>query len=1263
VTAGDEPRLPHSVYQEVQAVSGFAYGVIGADIHVFGDGTPVYLLHEHRTHTRRDSAWLRAQPSRMLGARAEVVEFTGRDAELAALRAWRDSGAPMAVRWLHGAGGQGKTRLVEQLAAESLAAGWLVVDAVHGTETHPPAEGSQDLRVAGQRGVLLLVDYADRWPASHLSWLFQNGVLRQSVPVRVLLAARSVDAWPALRAKLNRLGASVDTSDQALSPLSHEHGDRAVMFEAARTGFARHYPGLARPAEIAPPATLEDPDFGLTLAVHMAALVAVDALAHGRRVPADMVGLTTYLLDREHENWRQLHENREVGLSYGTPSSVMARAVFTAVLTGSLPRSRGDALLSRLMLDAPVDQLVTDHAVCYPATELTSANVLHPLLPDRLAEDFLALSLPGSPITGYPTDLWTVTAVQIVLDRSTGPTPPYAPRAVSFLAAAAERWRHVGERVLFPLLRRDPQLAVEAGSAVLTSLAAIDELDPEVLHAIGAFLPLYPSVQLGLGAGDFGERVAQDVLSSTSDVSAQAASQATLSVWRDNADRSEEALEAAREAVALYRDLADADPNHRSALAEAAVSVGGLLDGLGRAAESLPVCEEAVHLYRELTDADSKYMSGLAAALHTYSMALFHVGRLDRALDVAQEADDVYGQLLDTDLPAYFFAMAGHAYLCHDRAIMLEQAGREDEAVTLMESAVVTIRQLAANNPDARTPALAAALLSLAKHLQHGGRLDDAAALAEESVCLYRTLAKVRPSYLRTLAKAAHTLGMLLIDAGRPGDAVPYLEEAVGHYRVLVQTHRDDQHADFLAHALHVLREHQRPPRVAWGSAGEIDDAAARLARAGDWPGLWALTCAVPIADALRVVRRLPLRRWQPPDDAGRALAIRLADENRKAAADAAEAAIHAGTLRTADVFVNADRISFAPGRPFLTLNTNELDGGQRVDRVDLLDLASGSRTQMYRGPEIHYALACLGPDDVVAVRDHQMGGELVHYSGGTTYPLGDGKLFDGARIAATVDGYVVGLRLAHGALVGRPWEPPRVVDLHPFGLRRGDCVAVDPTGTRLAFADGPRFTVSDAQLTATLAEAMISPDHGDVVDLVFTAPDELVTTGTGGRMFLWQLIAGSALLVARAEAIPRLRQLFAVPAWRVIGGWAHSESKPYFFDSVTLAPVGVPRNVIGGGGYLQAIAASADGRYLAYGGQLSVDAPRRHRSFELTTVVHDLRHPSALILRPLASLGTVDLAAPTPPSQAIPPGVRSLLDLVRAVGAYRLGVDDRVPS
>jgi len=155
------------VIQHVTATAGFAYGVVGADLHVFGDGTPVYVLENWRGVPESDPAWLRELPSRMLNARFAVVDFTGRDDELAQLQHWRRNGPRLAARWLHGPSGAGKTRLAAQFAAQSIAAGRKVITATHGPGTVLPPPGSQDLRLDGAAGVLVIVDYADRWPHSH----------------------------------------------------------------------------------------------------------------------------------------------------------------------------------------------------------------------------------------------------------------------------------------------------------------------------------------------------------------------------------------------------------------------------------------------------------------------------------------------------------------------------------------------------------------------------------------------------------------------------------------------------------------------------------------------------------------------------------------------------------------------------------------------------------------------------------------------------------------------------------------------------------------------------------------------------------------------------------------------------------------------------------------------------------------------------------------------------------------------------------------
>jgi hypothetical protein len=151
--------------QQVVAAEGptaAAYRVVGADVHMFGDGTPLYLLSAHRHVIPPDIRWQRAQSSRMLDARAEVVDFTGRDSELLDLASWRNTGSRFKVRWLHGDRGQRKTRLANQLAADSQPQG-KAVDTAHRTDAQPPAEHNQGPRLDRHAGVLLLVDDPDRW--------------------------------------------------------------------------------------------------------------------------------------------------------------------------------------------------------------------------------------------------------------------------------------------------------------------------------------------------------------------------------------------------------------------------------------------------------------------------------------------------------------------------------------------------------------------------------------------------------------------------------------------------------------------------------------------------------------------------------------------------------------------------------------------------------------------------------------------------------------------------------------------------------------------------------------------------------------------------------------------------------------------------------------------------------------------------------------------------------------------------------------------
>ncbi|MEU6984898.1 tetratricopeptide repeat protein [Streptomyces sp. NPDC046324] len=804
-----------SFEQHVTALSGYAYGVIGADIHVFGDGSPVYLLQNWRPAPSADPEWLRELPSRMLNSRFEVVPFTGREAELADLRAWRDQGTRLSVRWMHAPGGQGKTRLAARFANETLQAGWRVVAATNGPGSVQPPPGSQDLTIDGHPGVLLVVDYADRWPLTHLTWLFSNALLhRPGLPTRVLLLARTADAWPALRASLANHQAA--TSSHALGELPGSTSARAAMYTAARDAFAVRY---AVPAAPGPP-----PPYGLTLALHMAALVSVDAHARGRRPPTDLAGLTVYLLDREHLHWGTLFAR---GGPYATPPPAMNRAVFAAALTGSLDRLAGSAVVAGLDTGLAPGRVLDDHAFCYPAAEPGRATVMEPLYPDRLAEDFLALTLPGHS-ADYPAMDWAAPTTANLVG-------PHAERAVTFLAAAAQRWPHLGPRHLYPLLAAEPGLALAAGGAALSALAALDDVPAQLVSAIVGRFPVRRHVDLDAGMAVLTERLAGHLLVLDNGPAARGVAYAELANRLENAGRPDEALTAARRAVDAYGETDDIgslagalsrlatclgllgqhEEAHDTAVEAAALTgrlartepalyegthaglisnVGIWLAATGRPEEALATGERAVAIWRRIAAADPVHEEFLANALHGLANYLSDLGHWPAAAEAGREAVATRRRLAAQDPAAHEPDLAKSLTNLADH---LALQGHRAEALALSEEATSLLRRLAKVNAAAHEPDFANALLSLGVDLGEAGRTAEAVDATAETTAIRRRLAAANlAGHEKVLAMSLSNLSRFLVEAGRPAEALGPVEEAVAIHERLFAGNRDLHGAD-----------------------------------------------------------------------------------------------------------------------------------------------------------------------------------------------------------------------------------------------------------------------------------------------------------------------------------------------------------------------------------------------------------------------------------------------------------------------------------
>ncbi len=146
-----------------------------------------------------------------------------------------------------------------------------------------------------------------------------------------------------------------------------------------------------------------DSTYRSVLAIHMAALAFVDAAVHGNTAPlaTDATGLSAYLLKRERAYWDALYSGGSGVIT--TQPMTMPHAVYTATLTRPLPYELAVAALARITAESEhkeeeeeVEQysrILEDHARCYPPRDKNTR--LERLYPDRLGEDFVALSTPG----------------------------------------------------------------------------------------------------------------------------------------------------------------------------------------------------------------------------------------------------------------------------------------------------------------------------------------------------------------------------------------------------------------------------------------------------------------------------------------------------------------------------------------------------------------------------------------------------------------------------------------------------------------------------------------------------------------------------------------------------------------------------------------------------------------------------------------------------------------------------------------------------
>ncbi|MGV9570188.1 tetratricopeptide repeat protein [Streptomyces nigra] len=788
----DEGRMRE---QRVYAEPGsFVYAVLDGDIHV-RRGRPVYRIEPGPPPRQSITRGLaRQHPSRLLHPAMRVVDFHGRERDLEYLGSWRDDPQPgITVQLLHGPGGQGKTRLADEFADRTIQQGW---NCWHTHHLSDPAEDDRHQVPHPGSSLLLIVDYAERWPLQDLKLLLENPILTAPTRCRVLLISRAADHWwQAATSRLDLPPEALAGQPLHLARSAADTTERRQIYRTAWTAFARAFQldePFTRPLH-----NLGDESFGLTLTLHMAALAAVDARARGRRPPSDPAHLSSYLLDREHDFWVSLH----AGATVRSPPHTIARTVHTATLTGPVVAALAHTALTRCEVAAPplLHKVVADHNTAYPPTSPTIG--LTPLYPDRLGEDFIALRTPGHTHSDYLADPWAAGMPARLL--GTDPDTPYTRTALTVLVETAARWDHLASTELHPLLYNRPELALLAGGATLGRLAELPSTPLDLLEAIDDHLPDHRHPDLDPGIAVLARRLLKHRLRAAGDPLQQAVLHHDFAVRLSRTGDWAAAVSHGTTALHLLRPLpATVGDATYTQLTRTLRNLAAHTHRTGDTSRALSLLQEAIERSRAEHEQEGANTGELALSLSNLAAQLHKAGRDPEALQAADEAVELL-RTCRTD-PSHkrrdWLARA-----LNQRTIILSALARLEEAVRDDQEALAEHRGLRQANPEAYGPQYAAALSNHGGLLRRLGRYQQAVEAAAQSVDAFRLLARANPdAYNPDLAQALSNLGVRLAAIEQHGEALQAAWEAVELCKGLVQRNPFTYGYDY-AVALHNL--------------------------------------------------------------------------------------------------------------------------------------------------------------------------------------------------------------------------------------------------------------------------------------------------------------------------------------------------------------------------------------------------------------------------------------------------------------------------
>ncbi|MEV0710414.1 tetratricopeptide repeat protein [Nocardia aurea] len=655
-------------------------------------------------------------PSEWLTARNAVIPFRGRVGELSTLAGWRDADTVRSIQLIHGAGGQGKSRLASQFARNSSFAGWHIMQATYNAYVREEVDVPEGDTEADR---LILVDYAERWPHADLIRFIRSYAGENIYKVRILLLSRSGGAWwTSLKKSIRDAGYTQLSLD--LAPLAQSTDERMSIFREAGQRFNRMMDvPLNRP--IGPIGDLEHSAYQSVLSIHMAALVAVDAEAYGRQKPTDPGVLSSYLLDREFEHWAAMENSGRLHISAET----MARLVTVATILGPLPPPAAQKALVALELASSVNEaidLLDQHARCYPGSV---RQVMSPLSPNRLGEDFIASRISE--------DYWCNLLPQRILLSSEFDS--LHQHAWTIVVETAARWPDVVACV-DAIITEDTDRIYAMGNGPLSLIAKI--LPVSTLELIETSFPSPRNVKVDLGVAEICQRLTDHRLGVDVPPERNAELCRQLSTRLAWAGLEHRALQYSGRAVVIWRMLSQRQPTKLVELAAALNSHSWRLSAVREFSKALEASAESVGILRRIRHVAASIEETYSISLNNLSVDLYYNGKVVEALDSALEAFEIRGRLAPED-------EATLALVSNNIGLWMSSLGKP-QAEEYLRASEQRYSRLASKSPDIYSPDHWKALFDLASEQYRLNKLVEAAHSCDKALAIIRTLSRFNPS-------------------------------------------------------------------------------------------------------------------------------------------------------------------------------------------------------------------------------------------------------------------------------------------------------------------------------------------------------------------------------------------------------------------------------------------------------------------------------------------------------------------------------------